>query len=267
METDRTYREGHDTLSVTEESLTEFSIEDIFVKSLKDMKSNMFQKKYRKVLEDIQNKEPIFKTTKNFWLLRELKLCCIFKIINRKISADKAKYKTTDYWVNKIKSILEEWWEDIMLNDKIKQKDSINNSYNNSKHTNKYFNSNKNQFEVYIECVLIYIYTLAMISKGEKHTGDSAGYLSLGIRLMSEISDTCINVKTLNVAERIYFFISSILIADHDYASAFKFILTGLNFAFRELCLRLEDDELDYSLMSAYKKIQFEKLSITWYIS
>ena len=195
------------------------TIQEVFQKQLFEFKQGMSSKKYRKVLEDIRNKEIHFYFLDNFWKMREAKLRCIIKIILRKIDNDGGNYKSTEYWMNKADKVLEDWQNKIDIN--------LDNSDIDI----------KEELEVYIELLFLQLYNHAAVCKGERHIGDSAGFLSLGIKLISVMinENYKMNAKTLYIAQNFYYFTSSILIADKDFSTASNYVDIGLNLCLREL--------------------------------
>jgi len=205
-------------------------IEEIFEKTLTDFRLNMGQKRYRKVLEDIRNKEENFYMLENAWRMNEFKLKCIFKIINRKIDNDGGKYKSTDYWINFAGKIIGNWL------DKLRYENDPENELL------------KDQVNAITELQLLYLYIQAMIAKGEHHIGDSAGFIALGIKTIVSLNgrEHMLGANFLHISQNFYLFISSILISDKDFSNAILNINSCIKLCLKELYIRTDGE--DYTI-------------------
>ena len=223
------------------------TIDEIFEKTLFDLRLTMSQRKFRKVIEDIRNKEVHFYKLDNFWKLKEIKVRCMMKIVKRKVENDGGKYKSTEYWMNRVGKILEEWQDKL---DILEEKEEIDLNFT----TNPSNHHLKDQIEVLNELLLQHLYNHAIISKGEHHIGDTSGYLTFGIKLIMSLvkqntirssNEVQLNGKTLQVAQNFYYFMSSILIADRNFNTAIQYIEFGLQLGLRELCVRMEGEDFN----------------------
>ena len=195
-------------------------------KFIYEAKSNINKCKFRKVLEEIRDKEGKYANCTEKWQLHELKLKCMCKVINRKYIKT-TNPKNIDSWLLRIDLVLENWFEDIT---------SFEQKYKNSVLVNI-------QLEIYIKYLLEQCLNYANFSKNEKQISDCIGFLGLGERLIKYVLDSTNYPDTLNVIQRIYLFISAILIADLDFETAKLYQSSSLKVGLRELYLRVEDEE------------------------
>lgn len=195
-------------------------------KFIHEAKTNINKSKYRKVLEEMKDKESKFSICPDKWQIHEIKLKCMCKIINRKYIKSSFP-KNIDSWLLRIDLVLENWFEDIKLLES-QNKNSI---------------LIKIQLEIFIYYLLEQCYNYANFSKYEKQISDTIGFLALGERLIKFIIDSTNYPDTLNVIQRIYLFTSAILIADLDYETAKKYQANALKCGLRELYLRVDDEE------------------------
>lgn len=198
-----------------------------FEKFISELKTNINKCRYRKALEDIREKGIKFDQMKDFWIIFDLKLKCMRKVIERKFSKG-LKAKNLESWLLRIDITLEEWYSHI--SDKSKYGSGDTEIVN-------------IQVELLIKNILHQCYHYALLAKQEKQIADSIGFLSLGERLIKFIIDFTNLPDTMNIIQKILLFMSSILIADCDFETAKKYQANCLKIALRELYQRIDFEE------------------------
>lgn len=209
-----------------------------FERFLSELKSNINKCKYRKALEDIREKAPVFQQAKDYWLIFELKLKCLRKVIEKKL-AKPNKIKNMETWMTRIDSSLDEWLA--YISDKTK----------NGNETQETINIH---VEMLIKNILHQCYNYALLAKEEKQIADSIGFLALGERLIKFIIDFTNLPDTMNIIQKILLFTSSILIADNDFETAKKYQANALKISLRELYQRIDYEEgINQDKMNKYE--------------
>lgn len=197
---------------------------------VKDLRSNLSNCKYRKVLEDIVIKQNLFEELPDYWKLRELKIRSMLKIVSKKLikydknvltSQPPNKCKSIETWLVRCDVDLDKWLVD--LNSAVEDKEL--------------------QLELILQLYLETFYTYALFMKNEGNIADCAAFLALGERLVKAASETMRNPNTLNISQKTYLFISSLLIADNSFENSTEYQSACLKLAFRELFLRIDNDE------------------------
>jgi len=194
-------------------------------KFLQEMMTNMSKRKYRKVLDEIRGKEEILNNSRGFWKILELKSNCICKIITHKLNKyENNKAKSFETWNKRLETILENWLETLDKNDKKCQDFDI-------------------QLDYIIYYLLVQIYNYALFSMFDKHIGDCTAFLALGERIIKIFIDSSHNAKTLNISQKIFLFLSSLLISDNDFQTAILYQNLSLKLSLKEINFRLDSDE------------------------
>lgn len=212
-------------------------------KFISDIKVNMNNCKFRKVLEEIRDKESKYSSCINKWQLNEFKLRCMNKIINRKYSKSTSP-KNIEAWLLRIDITLENWLEELVAKHKSNQSDIVLNI----------------EFDTFIRFTLEHCLNYANYAKFDKKIADCLVFLALGERLIKLILETTFNPETLNVISNILLMISSILIADMNYETAKLYQSTCLKVCLKELNLLTdEDDGINMSKLSKSEKHSVRK--------
>lgn len=223
-----------------------------FEKMINELKSNINKSKYRKVLEDIKEKTVKFKHLSDYWIVYDLKLKCIRKVLEKKF----AKYqnsKNIEDWLIRGDLVIEEWSTYLTENSKTKK----------SKHQQKIKNTHKKfqctndnniqssydisiynvQLELLVKNLLYQCYNYSLFCKYEKRLADTLGFLALGERLIKFVIDYSSMPDSLNIMQKILLYISAILIADNDFVIAIKYQTNSLKISLRELYQRVDYTE------------------------
>ena len=204
------------------------NIQHHFEKFIFEIKSNINKSKYRKVLEDIEEKKQKFEKLQDYWLLYEYKLKSIRKIIERKFNKS-SNLKNIEDWLIRFDDTIEEWFS--YLSEVLRHYDSNLEDQNNL------------QLELLVKNALYQCYNYAILMKEEKRLADTIGFLALGERLIKFIFDITHLPETMNIIQKIYLFISSLLTADGDYVLAKQYQANCLKTALKELYLRTDYNE------------------------
>lgn len=210
--------------------LRNFVTESKFEKFNQELRALVNKCKYRKVLEEIRDKESAYDSIRYRWQLIDLKLTCMNKIVNRKfVKYSGNRIKGLETWLLRADQEIEKWFEDLIKQNTNKQ-DNLE-------------NTNTHQLELIMKYLLLQCYNYALFAKHEKQVADSAGFLALGERLIKFIVDYTTDPNTLNVIEKILLFSSSLLIADSDFETAKRYQSNALKICYRELYSRVDIDE------------------------
>jgi len=196
---------------------------DNYEKFLMEVRLNMSKCKYRKVLEDLQTKQGVFSTMKDCWKLTELRIRCILKIVNRKLykyENNQQKMKSVESWLIKVENDLDEWFDNIGKEEQ-----------------------DQEQIEIIIQLLLEFFYSSAVLNKNQKQIGDSIGYLAIAEKVIKAYIEIARDPKTLNLAQRIYLFLSSMLIVDLDFDTAKSYQSSSLKLSFKELFYRIDIED------------------------
>ena len=230
-------------IDINKTSFEEEKTLENYEKFLNELRSNLCKSKYRKVLEDIQNKHGVFNSIKESWKLIEIKIKCQLKIVNRKLSKYEnsiPKMRRIEVWLSKVELEIDEWFDEIL-------KDI----------------QNKEQIEVIIQLILDFLYYSAVYSKNEKLICDCVGYLAIGEKIIKVFIDISRDPKTLSLAQKIILFLSSLLIVDLDFEMAKAYQSTALKLAFKELFYRVDVEEgLNIDSFSKYNQHYLNKLFV-----
>lgn len=225
---------------------TEVLLNNNFEKFMDDLRENIHKCKYRKVLEDIKEKEILFLEFKDRWKIIDLKIRCMLKIINKKFSKyGGSKIKGMETWLQRVDTEVDRWYESLLRNEKF---DTNNTCF-------------MEQFEICMRIVLEQCYNYALFARNEKHMADCAGFLALGERLIKYSSDFTNYPDVLNVSQRILLFTSSLLISDNDYETAKVYQENALRLCYKELYFRVDLDEgINFQALSPVEKHYLEKV-------
>jgi hypothetical protein len=196
---------------------------DNYEKFLMEVRLNMSKCKYRKVLEDLQTKQGVFSTIKDCWKLNELRIRCILKIVNRKLykyENNQQKMKSVENWLIKVENDIDEWFDNIGKEEQ-----------------------DQEQIEIIVQLLLEFFYSSAILNKNQKQIGDSIGYLAIAEKVIKAYIEIARDPKTLNLAQRIYLFLSSMLIVDLDFDTAKSYQSSSLKLSFKELFYRIDIED------------------------
>jgi hypothetical protein len=227
-----------EVMSMMEESISDTKSEENVVlfsnleKFIYDLQSNLQKSKYRKVIEEIEAKQLLFTSCHNQWKLIELKIKCMLKIIQKKVTkidnqTNLNQIHSIDTWFLKLNLQIDNWY-DYLIN--------VEN--------NNIDNNVKEQYDLIIEYTLEKLYLNAIYNKNDNKLADSIANLGLAEKLIKtyigEGEDCC--YKILNVAQKIFLFISSMLIATKNYDTAKIYHEKVFKMAYKELLLRNDID-------------------------
>ena len=230
-------------LNLNKSLIEEEKTHENYEKFLKEVRSNMSKCKYRKVLEDIQVKLGIFDSIKESWKLKEIRIKCILKIVNRKLHKYEnnfQKQKSIENWLNKVEWEINEWFEDVGKDDQ-----------------------DQEQIEVIIQLLLEYFHSFAVLYKNEKCIAESIGYLAMGEKIIKVYIEVSRDPKTLNLAQKILLFLSSMLIVDLDFETAKVYQSSALKLAFKELFFRVDiEDGVNIETFSRVNQHYLNKLFV-----
>lgn len=222
-----------------------------FEKFLDDIKELYNKHKYRKCLDEIEDKENLFLEIQDKWKITEVKVRCIMKIIDKKFSKyigtkiGEVKLKSVEEWLKKLDEEISKWSESLIIR---KLESRIDTS------------SYMIQFEICIKVSLFQCYSGALYARSEKIISDCAAYLSLGERLIVYSSDFTNDPETLNISCKILLFVASLLIADKDFETAKNYIGNSVRLTYKELNYRLEMEEgINFSSLSKSELTFLEK--------
>jgi hypothetical protein len=224
-----------------------------FEKFFKDIKSKMSKCEYRKSLEEIILKEDyFFKELPYIWKLRELKIRCILKIIEKKIFKSESqlnqKIKSIENWCNKIEIEIKNWVQNL-YEEKLKEMEKENETENENEKEKENLNTNINtrnydeQIESLMYLNLEELYLLALFKFQIKQYPEMVSFLGIAEKLIKLFSSVSNSSKFLNAAQKVSLFISNLFISDKDYASANIYQEQVFKLAYKELFLRIDEDE------------------------
>lgn len=222
-----------------------------FEKFLDDIKELFNKHKYRKCLDEIEDKENLFLELQDKWKITEVKVRCIMKIIDKKFSKyigtkiGEVKLKSVEEWLKKLDEEISKWTESLIIR---KLESRIDTS------------SYMIQFEICIKVSLFQCYSSALYARSEKIISDCAAYLALGERLIVYSSDFTNDAESLNISCKILLFVASLLIADKDFETAKNYIGNSVRLTYKELNYRLEMEEgINFSSLSKSELTFLEK--------
>jgi len=196
------------------------------------LKLQLSKSKYKKVIKDIQSKENIYAELPSSWKLKELKIRAMLKLIERKLN----KLETNEYSILEIKlrtRSIEEWLHrlDTELQSFFNYLSLI---YMNN------FEDNEFLLELTTQFILEELFLWAEHSNNNKLFRDCVAFLGISERIINTFIDFSKDPKTVNIAQKTFLFISSLLISDCDYENAINYQMRTLNLCFRELFIRVD---------------------------
>ena len=130
----------------------------------------------------------------------------------------------------------------------------------NTNNTNNNTNSLINQYqqELLTKHILHEVYNQALYAKNNNYIQKSLAYLSVGIRLITHCVHKTSDPDTLSAAQKVYLFMSSLFISNHDYYHAVDLQSSSLKFAWYELSARsYNNPELN---LSEYSKLELNHI-------
>ena len=98
------------------------------------------------------------------------------------------------------------------------------------------------QIEIVVQLYLEHLYVFALLANNEQHIADCAAFLALAERIIKTYSENSRDPRTIQQAQKVLLFISSLLIADNDFETAKTYQANCLKLSFRELFLRVDID-------------------------
>ncbi len=201
-----------------------------FEKFLIDVKLLMSKCKYRKAFEEMLENENKFNDLNFFWKIRELKIRCMQKILNKKMFKSNSplnqKLKSIDNWNLRIENEIEIW---------IGNLSSISFNENNSEY--------EKEIEILIHVILEDIYLNAIYKYQNKQFPEMLGILGIAEKIIKIFWDFSKSVKLIHTCQKIDLFISSLLISDNDLSSAVYYQERVFILIFREFFLRVDKEE------------------------
>ena len=226
-----------------EEKNIDKSIE--FIRFVVEMKSWISKCKYRRVISEIESKDEYFEEINNNWNLRQLKIVCILKILDKKLkrieTIKNLKTKSIDNWIKKIDNILEGWFNNIY---KIEQ--------------------NQYEIEVIFTLILEQFYFIAKYKFSENFISDCSSILGISERIIKNFVENSRYPKLFNISQKILLFLSSLHISDNDFEKAIEYQDFVIKLSVKELFLRLdlEEDETNKNHNKKLISYRFNKLFI-----
>jgi hypothetical protein len=205
----------------------DYDSNESFIQLLSIIKQDLMKCKYRKVFQSASNvREGIFSQLKNYWKLTEYRLEAILKIISKRIfryiPGPKNLYplKALDTWFRESADALELWSDSIET-----------------------YEGNEEQVNSFIYYTLWEIYLHSLHLKNQNRYFEAAAMLSIGERLIKESVNSCKNPRTLNICQKIYIFLSSLLIADGSYEMAKQYQYYSMQLLIKEIFYRTNLDD------------------------
>jgi hypothetical protein len=233
----------------------ERELDNNFNKFLFDIKSNLAKCKYRKVIEDIETTEDIFINCRHSWKIKELKIRSMLKIANRKIIKSNDP-SGSNFNSNNIAREIETWLT--RIDDEI---DKLNKEIQSNLACHEMNDEIEMMVDISVQLLLENIYLCALFYKNDKNMDDCCAALSFGRRVIRDYVDYSKDPRTLNIAQKIYLFISSCLIGDSDFDNARSYLTMCLNLCFKELFMRVDILEgLNFTNLSKSQVHYFYKI-------
>ena len=213
-----------------EENLEE--IESTSKKIFKVALDSFQNKQYKKTLQFIKMMKLDDKAT-YYWQISFLKLSCYQEIIERRLNL-------YYYNSNKISSI-EKYLT--LFNQNLNE--FIMETNNNPK--DKLFSS---KYEIIITFILRQINNYSRFCIYQNFLFDCIGFLGLGERLIKKTSDFIYSPDAFHYACDIYVFLSSLYIISDNFDTAKRYIMLCLKLSYKELELRLQNNDYFQSLIN-----------------
>ncbi len=219
-----------------------------FEKFIKEIKSGMAKCKYRKILDDINSREEIFVDFDFFWKIREYKIKCLLKILDRKIfksdSPLSQKIKSIENKISIIENEISSWIQSIQDLDFSQTDDLL-----------------EDQLDTLLHIILEEMYLHARYKFSQKIFPETILILAVGEKIIKYYSDFNKSVKFSQSAQKIYLFISSFLISDNDYITARSYQNLTIKQAYKELFLRVDiEDGIFYEYISKTNQHNLNKI-------
>jgi hypothetical protein len=232
-----------DKLMSAVSSVCDPSQADTFEKFLVDIRASMSKCKYRKVLEEIRLRQGMFIMLKDFWKLTILKIRSLNKITTRKIfkyETVPTKSKNIESWLGVADKELDDFYDNILR-----------------------IEPDPEKVESIVQVTLEHFYNWALFSKNQKLIGDCAGFLALSEKIIKVYYDITKDPRTLNIFQKVYLFISSLLIVDNDFETAKNYQSQALKLCYKELFLRMDSSEaINMHNMSKISLYYIQKLFV-----
>jgi hypothetical protein len=189
--------------------------------------------KYRKALEQVLENENKFNELKLSWKIKELKIRCMQKILNKKMFKSNShlnqRIKSIDNWNFKIENEIDIWMENLCSN-------KINEN-------NIAF---EEEIQILIHVILEDIYLNAIYKYHNKQFPEMLAILGIAEKIIKIFWDFSKSVKLIHTCQKIELFISSLLISDNDLTSAIYYQDRVFILIFREFFLRVDKEEKIY---------------------
>jgi hypothetical protein len=218
-----------------------------FDKFISDLKENLLKKKYRKILDDIKDREKLFTNCKFSWKITEIKCTAISKIIERKLykysqmSQVGGKIKGLETWLFRLDLEISSWMDSISNNSTYRQKTLSQEEIN--------------QLEICVSFILKIISHFYENNMQEKLLADAVASLSLAERLIIIIADLTSNPDTLNISSKLLLNISSLLIAENNFILSKKYLEKSITLSLKELTIRIDPEEgINFNFISTLEK-------------
>jgi hypothetical protein len=210
----------------------EFNVAENFAQFLTIIKTNLGKRRYKKVYEEIISvSHGIFNSLTDFWKLTEYKIEAMLKIIQKKLNKYASGNKKTiyplksiDVWFRESSDVLETWSEEIFA-----------------------LQDNEEQLNSYIYYTLNEIYLHAMHLKNQSRFFEMTSMLSIAEKLIREFVNKCTKPKTLNMCQKVFLLISSLMISDNNYETAKLYQYYAMQLIVKEMFYRSDNEDKLYT--------------------
>jgi hypothetical protein len=212
----------------------EYNISENFNQFLTIIRTNLGKCKYKKVVVEITSvmslKRNLFNQLKNYWVLTEYKLEAILKIITKEIQKythnNKKIYplKVLDTWFKSAQETLEEWGSGLQ-------------SYDN----------NEEQVNSFIYFTLYEMYLNLLHLKNQNRYFEVICILGQAERLVKYIGNDCSTPKVLNLCQKVYLLISTLMIAEGNFETAKLYQYYIMQLVIKEMFYRSNLDDKLYT--------------------
>jgi hypothetical protein len=207
-----------------------YNISENFNQFLNIIKTNLGKCRYKKVVEEISSvmslKAGLFNQLKNYWRLTEFKLEAILKIITKKLNKytqkSKKSYplKALDSCFKDATDTLEEWSNSLIT-----------------------YDGNEEQVNSYIYFTLSDMYLNILHLKNQNRYFELTSILSQAERLVKSIINDCTIPKVLNLCQKVFLLISSLMIADSSFEHAKVYQYYAMQLVIKEMFYRSNADD------------------------
>ncbi len=221
-----------------------------YKKFLAEMNKNLSKSKYRKTLDELEYKEGLFSDIEKSWKIKELKIKSILKIVHRKIyisdNPRNVTLKSIEKWLFRLDDIFLKWIEEIKITD-----------------------DNHEEIESIVSLFLEQLLLIAIYKK-QDNLIDCCTILAIAESTIKTFFNFSLNPDFYNICQKIYLFISSLLISDQSLETAKLYQSLSIKAALHELFFRVDiENGTNMHNLSKKELHKFHKLfiniTITYY--